>query len=381
LTVKPDLGSLKILPYASQTAMVLGTLHDQVTGELSPLCTRGLLHRVIESARDDFGLAFTVGAEIEFTLFHDDKTKQDDMPVAVDESLFGHATTLNQQEEFISDLYDQLCKQNISVELVHAESASGQLEIVLKYQLDPMKLADNVVLARETIRAVARLHGTRALFLPKISAAQAGNGMHLHFSFRNLRSINSPKSNAFPHETIPDAISSLGGSFLEGILDHLPALVSLTIPSVNSFRRVGPGCWTGSDVSWGVEDKEAPLRVCIDPATRCATNVELKLADSTSNVYLKIAAVLSAGLDGIMRGLKLRPMAGSTEAEDLDSSLASKLPATFEESLEYLQCDNFLCSILGKELVICYIALRKAEIEDSSGVSLEDEVIHAYRLA
>eukprot|EP00957_Ditylum_brightwellii_P046222 3507225-Ditylum_brightwellii.AAC.1 len=117
LTVKPDLGSLKILPYASQTAMVLGTLHDQVTGELSPLCTRGLLHIVIESTRDDFGLAFTVGAEIEFTLFHDDKTKQDDMPVAVDESLFGHATTLNQQEEFISDLYDQLCKQNISVEL------------------------------------------------------------------------------------------------------------------------------------------------------------------------------------------------------------------------------------------------------------------------
>merc|ERR1712226_1614066 len=96
---------------------------------------------------------------------------------------------------------------------------------------------------------------------------------------------------------------------MEGILHHLPALTMLTLPSNNSFKRVGPGCWTGSNVSWDIEDKDSPLRVCLDLATGMATNVEFKLSDSKANIYLELASVLSCGLDGIIRNLKLRPSA------------------------------------------------------------------------
>lgn len=236
LVIRPDLETLRILPYASASALVFGTAHDQVTGRLSPLCTRGLLARLIETARDDFCLRFNVGAEIEFCLFKETGGGTSSSSRGpVDSSCFAHATTLNEQEEFISILCKQLSEQDIDIEQVHAESAPGQMEIVLTYQQDAMKIADNVVLARETVRECAKAHGMRALFLPKIHASAAGNGMHLHFSFSDLTAAE----NRFPHKSEPTLLSSHAGSFVEGILCHLPALLAITMPSLNSFRRVG----------------------------------------------------------------------------------------------------------------------------------------------
>lgn len=374
LTVKPDLNTLRILPYAEKSALVLGTLHHQRSGELSPLCTRGLLARVLDTAADDHGLVFTVGAELEFCLFHDSSDSSKEQPLqAVDESLFGHPRTLNQQECFISDLHRQLKKQDIEVELIHAESASGQLEIVLKYQTDTLKLADDILFARETIGACAKSHCMRAIFLPKVKHDQAGNGMHLHVSFRNLRASN-PEKNAFQHDSNPGSISPLGKSFIEGILAHLPALTSVTIPSTNSYCRVGPGCWTGHSVGWSIEDKEAPLRVCLDLKTGAATNVEYKLSDSTANIYLELALLLAAGMQGVSQSLSLRPMSNADEKQP-------SLPKSFGESLDCLRNNKFLLSIMGSELSTAYLAIREAEKEKFSGQSLEDALTSAYSRA
>eukprot|EP01083_Nonionella_stella_P230308 814251_1 len=178
-------------------------------------------------------------------------------------------------------MYEQLGEQDIPVELIHSESAPGQLEVVLSYSSNVLQLADDVLLARETIIACAKKHGMKALFLPKTSAMTAGNGLHLHFSFRDV-GAESSSDNSFSDSTHPTGISLRGGSFIEGILGHLPSLLSYSIPTVNSFRRVGPECWTGSSVGWSTEDKGVPLRVCVDLNTQKATNVELKLSDATA---------------------------------------------------------------------------------------------------
>ena len=76
-------------------------------------------------------------------------------------------------------------------------------------------------------------------------------------------------------------MTSKAESFVEGILFHLPALTSLTVPSVNSFRRIGQGCWTGHGrAGWSVEDKEMPIRLCVDLCSRMATNVEVNVDGS-----------------------------------------------------------------------------------------------------
>lgn len=367
LTLQPDFSSLRILPYASKTAMVMCTAHDQQSQDLSPLCTRGLLQRVLHSAKEDLGIEFSVGAELEFLLYRENK---DGGTQPVDMSTFGNATTLNEQEDFISTLYDQLEQQDIPIELIHSESAPGQLEVVLSYSDDILQLADDVIYARETITNVAKQHGMKALFLPKTSMMTAGNGSHLHFSFREF--VGSQHRNAFSDPSQTTGISRNGEAFIEGLLDHLPSLLSLSIPTVNSFRRVGPGCWTGHKLGWSTEDKDSPVRVCIDLNTQQASNVELKLSDATANIYMELAAILAAGMEGIKDEKVLRPMMN-------DVSNALPLPQSLQQSLDYLKADKLLLSILGDELSTAYIAVR--EFEARTETSLEEEVSAALNRA
>jgi len=353
LMIKPDLNSLKILPYSPKSAMVFGTMHDQRTGELSPFCTRGLLSRVIETAKKKFGIGFTVGIELEFCLVKADSPEE---LVPIDTSLFGGTTTLNHQQDFINDLYAHLEKQNIEVEVIHSESAPGQMEIVLQYDFSAINLADNVVHAKETIKCCAKQHGMISIFAPKVYGSKAGNGMHIHLSLRD-ESSSDPLRNTFQAEA-PFSISEIGQSFLEGILCHLEGLLSLTMSSTNSFLRVGQGCWTGHAVGWEVEDKESPLRVCVNSRSCRATNVEMKLMDNTCNIYLALASILWAGLNGIKQKMCLRPM-----ISEMDNIQA--LPKSLEESLDCLEKDYVLRDLLGEELCNAYIAVKRAEIEYS----------------
>ena len=368
LTLRPDLSSLRVLPYAPRTAMVMCTAHNQRNNELSPLCTRGLLERVLHEARVGMGIQFCVGAELEFQLFH--STLKDGKPQPIDSSTFANSISLNEQEDFISALYDQLTKQDIPIELIHAESAPGQLEVVLSYSSNVTQLADDIVMARETISSCAKTHGMKALFLPKTSLMTAGNGLHLHFSFRN---IHSSLDNAFMDATQTTGISLRGQSFIEGILSHLPSLLSFSLPTTNSFRRMGPGCWTGSSVGWSIEDKEVPLRVCLDLSTQesHATNVEYKLSDATANVYLELAMILAAGMDGIKYGKKLRPMASEHSIEPL--------PTTLQDSLDMLKSNDTLLNILGPELSTAYFAVRESMLQLKS--SIDEEVMDAFNKA
>lgn len=338
--------------------------HDQNSQELSPFCSRGLLERVLSSARNDIGIEFCVGAELEFMLYRPNK---DGSMELVDMSTFGNSTTLNEQEDFISAVYDQLEQQDIQVELIHSESAPGQLEIVLAYSDNVLQLADDIVYARETIKNVSKQHGMKALFLPKTSMMAAGNGGHLHFSFREVGSSN----NAFSDQSQPTGISRKGQSFMEGVLEHLPSILSFSIPTVNSFRRVGPGCWTGSTLGWSTEDKDSPLRVCIDLSTRQVSNVELKLSDAMAKIYLELAVILSSGMEGIKSEKLLRPK--------MNDENALTLPKSLQESLHCLKNDELLLSVLGSEVSTAYIAVREMEAQIKS--SLEEEVAAALSRA
>jgi glutamine synthetase len=301
-----------------------------------------------------------VGAELEFCLY-DAKTNQ-----PVDNSLFANSTTLNEQEEFISDLYDQLRRQHIRIELIHAEAGPGQIELVLAYQNDAMALVDNIVLTRETIVAVSHKYGFKALFLPKYDMTKAGNGLHLHLSLYQ----KSTKRPVFSEPTSISLLTKEAESFLEGILLRTCALTALTLPSSNSFLRVGKGCWTGSSVGWAVEDKESGIRLCSDLSSKKITNMEFKYCDAKANLYLALAGILRAGMDGLERKLKLRP-----SLDDNNGHHGEPLPENFPDALEQLKQDEVLLSMMGSKLGKAYLAVRSSEAERSKDIPLEEEVI------
>jgi len=377
LHLRPDLATLRILPYAPTSALVLGALHSSIDNKnnnntgVSDLCCRSFLQRIVDQALQDHCLKFTVGVELEFVLL-DAKTLE-----PVEHSNFADTTLLNQQQVFVAKLHEQLQQQEISIELLHSESASGQLELVLEFLSDPVTLVDHTVLTRQTIQAVAYQHNMKAVFLPKVTATQAGNGCHLHISLVDAKSgtnkfeFRPANDNDNTSRTAADSsMSAMGQSFVEGILQQLPSLLALTMPSTNSFRRVGPGCWTGHEAVWAIDDKEAPLRVVAN------SRVEYKLCDGTANLYLALASILTAGLDGITRRLQLRPSWQEMKKDDIES-----LPSTIIDSLNRLEQNALWKDKLPPTLMKGYLAIRRAEADHSANLSHADEVKEAVKKA
>jgi glutamine synthetase len=160
---------------------------------------------------------------------------------------------------------------------------------------------------------------------------------------------------------------------MEGILRHLKGLLAISLGSSNSFRRVGPGCWTGHQVAWSIEDKEVPLRVCMDVTNGTLTNVEFKLSDSTSNLYLSLACILGSGLEGIVNQVKLRPSLNDSSPDSTEG-----LPNSFCKALSCLEEDSFLTdTIMGRDLSRAYLAVRRAEVVHASHNTIEQEVAEA----
>ena len=375
--LRPDVSTLRILPYVPDSAIVFGTLHNAniAHSTTSNLCCRSLLQRIVDQAKTNHQISFTVGVELEFILF-DAKT---DLPI--DHSLFASVTLLDENHTFVSSLYDALIAQEISIELLHSESTIGQMELVLEYCDSPVEMADNVVLARQTIIAVAHQYNMKAIFLPKVYENQAGNGCHIHLSLQDVAN----GSNAFSAQTDDaivnnrnhenyngDVMSLMGKQFVEGILTHLPSIMAFTIPTTNSFRRVGHGCWTGSDAIWAIDDKNAPIRIVLDDHTSARKNcrLEYKLIDSTANIYLALSAILIAGLDGIINKFNLR-QALSNKTQD---GVAETLPLTITESLNLLEANEVLNHQIPAELMQGYLAIRNSEAQHAISLLLDDEL-------
>lgn len=298
-----------------------------------------------------------MGVELEFCLV-DIKTEE----LFVDNSVFANTITLNDQEPFLTELMDQLKRQYIPIELLHSESGPGQVEVVMKYSNDPVAMADAVLLVKETIRSVARQFGYRALMIPKYNPMKAGNGMHVHMSIRDA-------TTGQPLFCDKNSLTEKGSSFVEGLLQHLPGLMGLTVPTVNSFSRIGVGCWTGSSVGWALEDKECGVRVCSNLQTKEWDHVEYKLMDSTCNLYLALAALFSCGLDGISRNVPLRP-----QLADAKDTPPEPLPESVVKAFEALEADNHLMTTLGPQLSKGFLALRRHEAEREGKMDLSEQV-------
>ena len=206
--------------------------------------------------------------------------------------------------------------------------------------------------------------------MPAIRKDGPGNGCHLHFSLWN-------KGGNITGARVGHELSDRAQSFAAGVLEHLPALMAITTPSPNSYRRIRPGAWSGAFQIWGYDNREAALRVPTEPRGP-TTNVELKTVDATSNPYLALGAVIACGLDGLNRDLKSPPPVevapGSLDASEQRKSGVKRLPDALDVSLQALTEDSVILDALGEPLARAVIATRRAEMNDLKDVTLDDEV-------
>ncbi len=352
----PDPQTFSVLPWTPSSASLLC---DQLDHDHLPwgACPRSFLKRLVARAAQQ-GIAVEAAFENEFYLAREENGQY----VPFDHAPVYSAIGLDLSADVMHAIVIALDKQGLSVEQAINEYGPGQQEIAIRHA-PTLTAADNQLKLRDTVRGVALRHGLLASFAPKPFADGIGSGCHVHFSLwdaERKRSLLYDPAQA-------GNVSAIGRQFIGGLLAHLPALVALTCPSYNSYRRLQPHAWSSAYTAWGFDNREAAVRV-VSPfwgREEQSYNVELKAVDASANPYLALGALLACGLDGVARRLD----SGEACAHDpatLDEAERERrgirrLPTTMAAALELLAGDALLMDAMGSFMARAYLAVRRSE--------------------
>jgi glutamine synthetase len=352
----PDPETFTVLPWTPSSASVICDQlgHDHRNWGA---CPRAFLKEMVARA-ERAGIAVTAAFENEFYL----ALERDGSYVPFDQSLCYTSIGLDLPAQVMHDIVTALDAQGIQVEQAINEYGPGQQEISIRHT-SPVRAADHQIKLRDTVRGVALRHGLLASFAPRPFTDFIGSGCHVHISpwdrqaGRNL--LYDPGAD---HD-----LSQTGRHFIAGILDHLPALLALTCPSVNSYRRLQPMAWSSAFTAWGFDNREAPVRVASPFWGReeQSFNIELKTSDSSANPYVSLGAIIACGLDGIDRALDPGPPCEHDPAKLSDDERERRgirrLPLAIGQSLDALERDDLLRDAMGQFMYQAYTTVRRSE--------------------
>lgn len=363
----PDPATFVSLPYAPGSAAMLADL-VRLDGQPWEACPRAFLKDAVAALAAE-GYALVAAFEPEFTLGTRtaDPHGGPDRLQPIDDSLCYSGTGFHLAHDYAIELVRALEAQGLRVEHYYPELGHGQQELSIRHA-PALRTADNHVLYRETVRGVAFRYGLWASLAPKPIPDQAGNGAHLHASLWDVTTEGTPGSRNVLHD--PDdtwGLSGTGYHFLAGVLAHLPGLLALTCGSVNSYRRLAPQMWSSAYACYGMDNREAAVRICSPLWTDVAgsTNLEFKPSDSSANPYLALGGFIHAGLDGIRRRLDPGEALSVDPATLPDDELARRgirrFPGSLGEALDALQDDEVLMEALGPLRSSAYLAVKRFE--------------------
>jgi glutamine synthetase len=372
----PDPESFVVLPYAPGAGAMMADM-VRLDGQPWEACPRSFLKSAVATAAEA-GFRLVAAFEPEFTLARRERSADGavrDVLIPVDESLCFSTTGFAASHDYVIDFVRALNAQGLVVEQFYPELGHGQQELSIRHSA-AIAAADHQVLYRETARGVAWRHGLWASLAPKPLPDQAGNGTHLHFSL-----WDEAGRNAFFGARDRYGLSETAYHFIGGVLAHLPGLLALACASVNSYRRLQPEHWSSAYVCYGMDNREAAVRI----ASRMwgneegSVNLELKASDSTGNPYLALGGLIHAGLDGIRR--RLDP----GEAVDVDPGALSdaerkrrgiaRFPESLDAALDALERDYVLMSALGETRSRAYLAVKRSEARSFADHDAEFECL------
>lgn len=347
---------------------------DQHTKEGAPFdaCPRAFARRTA-GAFEERGLSVRATFELEFSV----GVRGDDGGFRPAHDGPGYSDiALVRNSGFVLDLIDAIEAQGLDLQQVHPEYADGQFELSIA-PTDPVAAADASMIARQTVRAVARRHGFDASFAPQVEAG-TGNGVHLHLSvWDGDRPLLAGGDG-------PAGMHDRGEAFTAGILAELPAIVGVTVPTRVGYLRLQPHHWSGAMRCWGVENREAALRFVAGTTEENAAgaNVEVKPIDGTANPYLAVGAVLAAGLHGLDAGDRLPPSTEEDPAGLPDDVKAARgveqLPSSLPRAVEALAGSSVLRGAMGEYLFETFLATRRGEAAKYEDVD-DDDLIARLR--
>lgn len=358
--MKPDMATLRLLPWLEGTAFVMCDVLDHHSHEPVPHAPRSVLMRQVERARA-MGFEPMMATELEFYLFEEsfpelfDMGYPDPTPMArynVDYSIFGTA----RDEPIMRAIRNGLWDAGIPIECSKGEAEAGQEEVNAKYS-DALDTADMHSLIKQGVKEIAQQHGASATFMAKYDHRRAGSSSHVHQSlWRDGRNI-------FHDPAAPHGMSTQMRHFLGGQLAHAREITAFLAPFVNSYKRFCVGMFAPTKAVWSLDNRTAGFRVCGENTK--SVRVECRIGGADLNPYLACAALLAAGLEGIEKMIEPGdPVKGDLyQARD-----AVSIPRTLDEAAEAMEGSEMLARAFGPDVVAHYLHAARWEVSEHNRV-------------
>jgi glutamine synthetase len=363
LTLVPDPGTFRVLPWAPGVAWVLGDeyFNDGVPFHFSP---RHLLRRQIKKLADK-GLRALIGLEIEWYLARvaNDQLGDDNIgmpgvrgqPVRTSppEPGFSYHSESNMDlmQGAISALAEAYEKLGLPLRSIENEWGPGQLECTFAAR-PALDAADHAFLFRTATRQVCRRHGYFASFMARPALkGYYSSGWHLHQSLLDGKS----GQNQFMPARDDEVLSPLGLSYLGGLMVHAAPCTVFATPTVNGYRRYRPNSLAPDRATWCRDHRGVMVRVLGAPGD-AATRLENRVGEPAANPYLYIASQLAAGLDGIDNTRDPGP-----PDETPYSAQRPPLPKSLPEALAALEQSALFKTAFGAVFVDYYLKLKRSE--------------------
>ena len=337
----PDPDSLIVLPWQPNVGWLASDVY--LDGEPFAAAPRVILKQVLKQCVD-LGYSYKTGVEAEFFLL-----KQNDRGYQVADAMDTAVRpcydqmNLMRQFNFISTVVGYLEQLGWEPYQCDHEDANGQFEINWTYN-DALVTSDRHVFFKYMVKTLAERNGLLATFMPKPFSQLTGNGAHVHMS------LWTDGANVFADSAEEMGLSNLAYEFLGGVLAHGRGLSALCNPTINSYRRLGAAMttsgstWSPRYISYGGNNRTHMIRIPEGGRFEC------RLLDGSTNLYLALAGILAAGLEGMEMHIK--------PGKRLDENMFVRgsefpelqtLPSSLLEALQYLEQDALLMATLGEQ--------------------------------
>ncbi|MDH6233587.1 glutamine synthetase [Mesorhizobium soli] len=353
--MKPDLATLRHVPWLEKTALVLCDVldhHDHADLSHSP---RAILRRQVKRLQERGYLAY-FASELEFYLFNEtyDSARakhwqglQTASPY-IGDYLIGITT---KEEPYMRKLRNEMEAAGIPIENSKGEWGPGQEEINVRYA-EALEMADRHVILKNGAKEIAEGMGKAVSFMSKYNYGLAGNSSHIHNSLWSA----DGSTPLFFDKNGEYGMTKLGHQWSAGQLKYARELTWFLAPYVNSYKRFQAGTFAPTKIMWSEDNRTAGFRLCGMGGK--GVRMECRIGGADINPYLAFAALIAAGLAGIDEKLELqKPFAGDAyQAAELP-----EIPKTLRGAIETLEKSTMLREAFGEDVIGHYLHTARWE--------------------
>ena len=372
----PDLSTVPLIDsrrpgWEVDTDVVIADL--EFGGGPLPIGPRNVLKRAVH-AWHALGYEPMLGFEMEFYVMQPDADAPGGFsPLNIPSHRVYGVGTGGDNTGLMFDLFDAAEVCELDLEGMMGEVHPGQLELNMRYG-PALDAADRAFICKDMTRELATRKGYCITYMGRPSGVSVGSGLHVNFSLVPLKG----GANAFDDPKAEHGFSSLARQCLGGLIAHHEALVAMSAPTINSYKRLIPGIIAGYWANWGLDNRSSTYRI---PGERGAsTRIENRMPCGSANPYLAAAVMLNAALLGVVDGLDCgAPQVGDGDAEP---NTDRHTPHTLAEALDAYEADSVLCEAMGADVTRAYVAIRRDEVArwEAAGNEWSTDEVSAWEL-